>query len=386
MTTRRELLQLAAGVTAGAALPLTLTAAPKPAPKAPSKSKTLLILGGTGFIGPHLTQEALHRGWKVTHFNRGKKSADTPAGVETLVGNRGEQHAEPQLDALRGRHWDVVVDDTGYYPKFVKMSAQLLAPNVGYCLYISSISVYASFAKPNNVDSPVGKLDDPNVQEVTDKTYGPMKALCEQYSMDAFKGRGCVVRPGYIVGPLDGSDRFTYWPVRASKGGDMLAPGTPSDPIQIIDVRDLTVWMMKLVETRTRGTFNAVSPPGDFKMGDLIQASRLASPAADTQVTWIPEDWLAAHWKADDLDLPPWAPLKGESAGASLTVMTNAAKTGLHSRPITDTVRDTLAWFQTLPPERQAKLRAGLDPQKEADTLKSYHASEKGEKADKKAS
>jgi 2'-hydroxyisoflavone reductase len=159
----------------------------------------------------------------------------------------------------------------------------------------------------------------------------------------------------------------------------MLAPGTPADPIQIIDVRDLTVWMMKLIETRTRGTFNAVSPPGEFKMGDLIQASRQASPAADTQVTWIPEDWLAAHWKPEELDLPPWSPMKGESAGASLTVMTAAAKTGLRSRPLGDTVRDTLAWFQTLPPERRSKLHAGLDPQKEADTLKAFHASEKGE-------
>ncbi|HEX4387094.1 MAG TPA: NAD-dependent epimerase/dehydratase family protein [Steroidobacteraceae bacterium] len=385
MTTRRELLRLAAGVTASASLPLAAAApAPKPRAKTPAPTKTLLILGGTGFIGPHLTEEALRHGWKVTHFNRGKKSAGTPAGVETLIGNRGEQHADPQLDALRNRHWDAVVDDTGFIPKFVKMSAQLLAPNVGYCLYISSISVYASFAKPNDERSPVGKLEDVNIQEVTDTSYGPMKALCEQYSMEAFKGRGSVVRPGYIVGPLDGSDRFTYWPVRASRGGDMLAPGTPGDPIQIIDVRDLAVWMMKLVETRTRGTYNAVSPPRDFKMGDLIQASREASPDAGTQVTWVSEDFLAAHWKAEELDLPPWAPMKGESAGAALTAMTAAAKTGLHSRPLPDTVRDTLAWFRTLPPERQAKLRAGLDTQKEADTLRSFHAGEKGEKKDEK--
>ena len=380
MTTRRKMLQLAAGVTASAALPLARAAPAKPAGKTQGKPKTLLILGGTGFIGPHLTAEALRRGWKVTHFNRGKKSSDVPAGVETLVGNRGEQHAEPQLDALRGRHWDAVVDDTGYYPKFVKMSAQLLAPNVGYCLFISSISVYASFAKPNDEHSALGKLDDPNIQEVTDTSYGPMKALCEQYSMDAFKGRGSVVRPGYIVGPLDGSDRFTYWPVRASRGGEMLAPGTPEDPIQVIDVRDLAVWMVKLVETRTRGTYNAVSPPRALTMGELIQASKQASPGAGTDVTWVSEDFLAAHWKPDELDLPPWAPMKGESAGASLTATAAAAKTGLHTRPLAETVRDTLAWFQTLPPERQAKLRAGLDAKKEQDTLLSFHAGEKDEK------
>jgi 2'-hydroxyisoflavone reductase len=231
MTTRRNLLQIAACAAAGAALPPILAAESKP--------KTVLIFGGTGFIGPHLTQEALRRGWKVTHFNRGQRSAGGVADVETLIGDR-----KGQLDALRGRKWDVVIDDTGYIPKYVKMSAELLAPNVGYCLYISSISAYASFAKPNSEKSPTGKLTDPSVEEVNGETYGPMKALCEQYSEAAFNGRIAVVRPGYIVGPLDPTDRFTYWPVRASKGGEMLAPGTPRDPVQISDVRDLVGWLV----------------------------------------------------------------------------------------------------------------------------------------------
>jgi 2'-hydroxyisoflavone reductase len=256
------------------------------------------------------------------------------------------------------------------------MSAQLLAPNVGYCLFISSISAYASFVKPNDEHSPTGKLADPGIEEVTDDTYGPMKALCEQYSVEAFKGRASVVRPGYIVGPLDRSDRFTYWPVRASKGGEMLAPGTPQDPIQIIDVRDLAVWMMSLVRARTTGYFNAVSPPGAFTMGALIEASLRASPKAGTTATWVPEDFLAAHWKAADLDLPPWSPMKGEMAGASLNSIESARRTGLKSRPLEETVRDTLAWFQSLPADRQAKLRAGLDHQKEIDTLRDWHASQ----------
>ncbi len=202
-----------------------------------------------------------------------------------------------------------------------------------------------------------------------------MKALCEQYSEQAFKGRIAIVRPGYIVGPLDHTDRFTYWPVRASKGGEMLAPGTPRDPIQIIDVRDLAAWMMKLVDARTTGYFNAVSPPGAFTMGELIKASQQASPAAGTKVTWVPEDFLAAHWRPDELDLPPWSPLKGDSAGASLTAVKPAIRTGLRSRPLQETVRDTMEWFRTLPPERQAKLHAGLDPNKEADTLRLWHES-----------
>src|ERR1700743_121416 len=330
-TSRRHLLKLGAYFAASGVLPRALAAEAKP--------KTLLILGGTGFIGPHLPQEALRQGWKVTHFNRGKRTPGGVENVETLIGDRNGQ-----IDALRGRKWDVVIDDTGQIPKYVKMSADLLAPNVGYCLYISSISAYASFAKPNDEHSPTGKLSDPNVEQITGDTYGPMKALCEQYSAEAFKGRISVVRPGYIVGPLDPTDRFTYWPVRDSKGGEMLAPGTPHDPVQIIDVRDLSVWMMKLVEARTNGYFNAVSPPGAFTMGDLVNASVRASPQAGTKVTWVTEDFLAAHWKPDDLDLPPWAPMTGDTAGAALTSTKRAAKKGLGSRPLPGTARATLGW------------------------------------------
>jgi 2'-hydroxyisoflavone reductase len=364
MTTRRDLLQLAAGAAASAAIPEVLAADAKP----DAKSKTLLILGGTGFIGPHLTDEALRRKWKVTHFNRGKRAAGGVPGVETLTGDR-----KGQLDSLRGRTWDVVIDDSGYIPKYVKMSAELLAPNVGYCLYTSSISADASFAKPNDIHSPTGKLTDLDVEEITGGTYGPMKALCEQYTAEAFKGRVSIVRPGYIVGPLDMTDRFTYWPVRASKGGEMLAPGTPKDPVQVIDVRDLVKWMMGLVEARTNGYFNAVSPPGAFTMGDLVTTSLRASPKAGTKVTWVSEDFLAAHWKPDDLDLPPWSPMKGDSAGASLTAIKESVETGLRSRPLQQTVNDTLAWFQTLPPDRQATLKAGLPAERETDTLKLWH-------------
>src|ERR1700741_2323125 len=253
MPPRRSVLKVAASLSAAGALPRVFAAA---------QPGSLLILGGTGFIGPHLTEEARRRGWKVTHFNRGKHEPNGIAGVETLIGDR-----KGELDALKGRTWDVVIDDTGYIPKYVKMSAELLAPSVRYCLYISSISAYAGFATPNDEHSPLGKLADPETDKVTNDTYGPMKALCEQYSAAAFKDRVSIVRPGYIVGPLDPTDRFTYWPVRASRGGGMLAPGTPKDPIQIIDVRDLASFMMTLVESRTNGIFNAVSPPRSFTIG-----------------------------------------------------------------------------------------------------------------------
>lgn len=359
MTSRRTVLKLAASLSSAAAMPRVF-AAPEPG--------SLLILGGTGFIGPHLTEEAQRRGWKVTHFNRGKHATGGVAGVETLIGDRNGE-----LDALRGRAWDAVIDDTGYVPKYVKMSAELLAPSVRYCLYISSISAYAGFAAPNDEHSPLGKLADPETDKVTNDTYGPMKALCEQYSAAAFRDRISIVRPGYVVGPLDPTDRFTYWPVRVSRGGEMLAPGTPGDPIQFIDVRDLATFMMTLVEARTNGIFNAVSPPRAFTMGELITASQRASPKAGTKVTWVNEDFVAAHSKPEELNLPIWVPRKGDFAGAALTSMEASRKAGLRSRELEVTVRDTLAWFQSLPEDRRSKLRAGLDPVREADTLRAWH-------------
>ena len=359
MTSRRTMLKLAASLSSAAAMPRVFGSA---------EPGSLLILGGTGFIGPHLTEEAQRRGWKVTHFNRGQHATGGVAGVETLIGDRNGQ-----LEALRGRNWDAVIDDTGYIPRYVKMSAELLAPSVRYCLYISSVSAYAGFAAPNDEHSPLGKLADPEADKVTSDTYGPMKALCEEYSAAAFKDRISIVRPGYVVGPLDPTDRFTYWPVRASRGGEMLAPGTPGNPIQFIDVRDLTTFMMTLVEARTNGIFNAVSPPGAFTMGELIAASRRASPRAGTRVTWVSEDFIAAHSKPQELNLPIWAPPTGDTAGVALTSMETSRKAGLRSRPLEETVRDTLAWFQSLPEDRRSKLRSGLDPVREADTLRAWH-------------
>ena len=359
MTTRRNLLR--GGTT------LALAAAAHRVLRAQPRTPSLLILGGTGFIGPHLTQAALRAGWRVTHFNRGQH-ATPQGGVETLIGDRKDR-----LDALRGRRWDAVIDDTGYVPRFVKASAELLAPNVGYYLFISSISVYKSFAAPNDERSAVAQLSNPDVEEVTGDTYGGLKVLCERHVQETFSDRAAIVRPGYIVGPLDPSDRFTYWPVRVSRGGEMLAPGTPRDPIQVIDVRDLAAWLMTLTASRTTGCFNAISPPGALSMGELLETSRreIAHPATQT---WVPEDFLARVWKPEELDLPPWAPVHGDTAGQALTSTTLARHAGLTCRPLRETVHDTLAWFRTLPPERQAKLHAGLSAQKEADTLRAWHA------------
>ncbi len=329
---------------------------------------TLLVLGGTGFIGPHLTELALARGWKVTHFNRGKRDSDGVENVETLHGDRNGQ-----LESLNGRKWDVVVDNTGYIPKYTKMSADLLAPNTDYCLYISSISAYASFAKPNDIGSLTGVLENKDQEEITNETYGPMKALCEQYVRDAYGSRSSIVRPGYIVGPLDPTDRFTYWPVRVARGGDMAVPGTATDPIQIVDVRDLVAFMMGLVERRADGYFNAVKPPGALTMGGLIDTS-LKLTGADTKVTWIDEDFVAKFLKPDEMNFAPWGPMRGEEAGGSLTGIAASTAEGLKSRPFAEIVRDTLAWHETRTAERKAALRSGFTPEKETEILAAWRA------------
>ena len=362
--TRRNILKAGAG-TALAIAAGRLSAGEQP-------QKTLLVLGGTGFIGPHLTEQALARGWKVTHFNRGKRDPDGVENVETLLGDR-----KGQLDALKGRSWDAVVDNTGYIPKYEKMSADLLAPNTGYCLYISSISAYAAFEKPNDESSPRGVLANIDEEQVTNDSYGPMKALCEDYVRQAYGARSSIVRPGYIVGPLDPTDRFTYWPVRVARGGEMAVPGTPADPIQIIDVRDLTRFMMDLVDRRVDGFFNAVTPPGSITMGALIDSSRRVS-GADTRATWIDEDFVASILKPEEMNFAPWGPMRGVEAGASLTGIKLSVPQGLTSRPLDETVRDTLAWHATRPAEKQAQLRSGLSVEQETKLLAAWNARKTG--------
>ncbi|MGQ0430373.1 MAG: NAD-dependent epimerase/dehydratase family protein [Gammaproteobacteria bacterium] len=357
--TRRDILKAGAG----GALAL---AAPRLAAH-PGHDRTLLILGGTGFIGPHLTEQALARGFSVTHFNRGRRDPDGVENVETINGDR-----KGQLDALKGRQWDAVVDNTGYIPKFVKMSAEILAPNTGYALFISSISAYASFEKPNDENSPTGVLANAEREEITNESYGPMKALCEQYTRDAW-GRNCsVVRPGYIVGPLDPTDRFTWWPVRVARGGEMAVPGTPDDPVQVIDVRDLARFMLDLVERQVAGTFNAVTPPGELTTGRMVESCKRVS-GADTKFTWIDEDFLQQFLKPEEITFAPWNPVRGADAGASLTGISRSLAEGLRSRPLDDTVRDTLAWHETRPAERKVALRSGIAAAREAELLAAWH-------------
>lgn len=334
----------------------------------------ILILGGTRFIGVHFTELALERGHTVTLFNRNQTNAQLFPKLETLVGDR-----DGQLDALRGRQWDVVIDDSGFVPRHVRLTAQLLAPRVRQYLFISSVSVYASFATAPDEGAPLGKLTDESVEKIDENTYGPLKALCEQAAAAALPGRLTVLRPGYIVGPGDNSDRFTYWPARAARGGEMLAPDGPGDPIQFVDVRDLARFALTTAEHSTVGTFNVVSPPGRFAMGDLVMASiscakRLATPQAPPHAVWVPAEFLQQHNVALAADMPIWSAPTGADAGFARVSVARALRAGLTIRDIKDSVCDTLAWHLQRPePERRA-LKAGIDAARELEVLVAWHA------------
>jgi 2'-hydroxyisoflavone reductase len=332
-----------------------------------SGRKKILILGGTGFLGPALVEVAQARGHTLTLFNRGKTRPTLFPDIEKLHGDR-DPKKEPGIKALEGHAWDAVFDDSGYFPRMVRASAELLAPNVKHYVYISSISCYAK----NDVEgadetAELATMADPTVEDMGKDfaNYGALKALCEQAAEKAMPGRVTVVRPGYIVGPGDFSDRFTYWPVRFARGGDVLVPGEPSDPIQIIDVRDLAAWLVKLVENHTIGVFNAAGPAKRMSWGEVIEACRAAG-GKESRLRWVKADVLE---KLGVGEMPIWAPYAGDSKGFHTWSNARALKAGLEFRSVADTAKDTLAWFRTLPAERQEKLHAGLTAKREAELL-----------------
>ena len=233
----------------------------------------ILFIGGTRFLGRHLVESALARRDEVTLFNRGKSNPDLFPHLETIVGDR-----ERDVNSLEGRIWDAVVDTSGYVPRIVRLSAEVLKNNVGRYVFISSISVYSDFKKIGIDESdPVGTIEDQTVEEITGETYGPLKALCEQAVQEIYKERALIVRPGLIVGPHDPTDRFTYWPVRVARGGEVLAPERPEVPIQIIDVRDLSDFIIQLIEENASGIYNATGPDYELTLGKLLEVSKQVS-------------------------------------------------------------------------------------------------------------
>ncbi len=334
--------------------------------------RRLLVLGGTGFIGPHIIEAALARGWHVTMFNRGKTHPELFPEVERRIGDR-----DGKLDALRDGTWDAVVDTSGYVPRLVRDSAMLLRDRVEQYVFVSSISAYAEFSVANIPEThPLATMPDPTIEDVM-PFYGALKALCEQAAEAALPGRTTNVRPGFIVGPLDPTDRFTYWPVRVARGGTMIAPGTAVDPIQFIDARDLAAWIIGAIEGRHVGAFNLVGPATPMPVGELLQHCIEVS-GSDTKLEWVPTEFLVAHELSPGGDLPIWVPPEGESLGFGQISNAKAIATGLKFRPVRDTVADTLAWFRTLPPERQSTLRAGLSAEREAKVLAAWQGRGKG--------
>jgi 2'-hydroxyisoflavone reductase len=331
----------------------------------------LLILGGTLFLGRAIVEAALPRGHQLTLFNRGRSNPGLFPQLETLVGER-----DGNLAALRGRRWDAVIDTCGYVPRLVRQSARLLAPAVGHYTFISSISVYADFSQPGMDESaPVGRLEDDNTEDVTGGAYGPLKALCEQAAEEELLGRVLVVRPGLIVGPHDRSDRFTYWPQRVMQGGEVLAPGRPEREIKLIDVRDLAGWILDQVEIGATGTFNADGPQTPYTMLQLLQACQTSS-GSRAGFTWVSEPFLQEQKVGEWIEMPLWVPESDpQYAGFFAVRSQKAIQSGLKFRPLAETVRATLDWSRTRPPDYT--WRAGISRAREAELLTAWHAREK---------
>jgi len=333
------------------------------------KPLRILILGGTGFTGPYQVRYALSRGHQVTTFNRGKTHpGELPKEVEQLIGDRNGQ-----LDPLKGRKWDVAIDNPTTLPAWVRDAAQILKGNVERYVFISTISVYADTANGVDENAPLAKYDGPDPYKETleamkasgYKTYGPLKALSEKEAEKWFPGKTLIIRPGLIVGPRDETDRFTYWPVRIDRGGEVLAPGEPGDPVQFIDARDLAEWTIRMVENRETETYNATGPAKPLAIGEMLNQIK-AALNSEAKFTWVPADFLGKEKVEAWSDMPVWT---GEESGMARTSIARALAKGLTFRPLGETARDTLAWFKSQPQDRQSKLRAGLTPEREAEVL-----------------
>ncbi len=320
----------------------------------------ILILGGTVFLGRHVVEAAVVAGHDVTLFNRGQSQPHLFPHLEQIYGDR-----DGDLGALGGQQWDAVVDTSGQLPRLVAASAAALS-SAGQYLFVSSISVYRDVSAPGvREDAPPRTLSHPDSEDVrTD--YGALKFLCEEEVRSGFGASATIVRPGLIVGPWDPTDRFTYWPARLDQGGEVLVPGRPARRIQFVDVRDLATFMLRLVEQRTPGTFNADQPPGAVTMGDLMAACQAAA-AKPSHLHWVDDNWLAREGVGEWTELPLWIQPTPDHQGFYEVDCTAAAEAGLTHRPLAETVRDTLLWHRQREP--YAWTQTGLAAEREQDLL-----------------
>ncbi|MEM7031103.1 MAG: NAD-dependent epimerase/dehydratase family protein [Chloroflexota bacterium] len=326
----------------------------------------LLILGGTAFLGRHLVDAALRLGHTITLFNRGKTNANLYPQIETLIGDR----STGDLQALKGRRWDAVIDTCGYVPRIVAESVALLAPNIQHYTFISTCSVYADMNEVGiTEDSDTVTLDDPSVEDVSGETYGGLKYLCERAVKQVLPQQTLIIRPGLIVGPYDGSDRFTYWPHRVAQGEEILAPDHPNRLVQIIDARDLAEWTLRLVADQIKGIFNAVGPKSPLTIGNLLNTC-LEEINVDAKLTWVDEAFLIENEVGPYVELPLWLPKAFE--GLAQVSHTKALQHGLTFRPLATTIRDTYAWHRKKPDT--ATLKAGLTTEREETLLHLWRA------------
>ncbi len=323
--------------------------------KAEGNGLNVLILGGTTFLGPHLTNELLSRGHKVTHFTRGN-SFSFP-GVENLVGDR-----DGNLKVLEGRKWDVVIDTSGYLPRVVEASSKILAKATRHYIFISSISVYNDLNQLDiDENSPLARLDDTHDETIRGKNYGPLKAGCEKVIQSYFPENSLIIRPGLIVGPYDPTDRFTYWVKRIADGGKVLLPNSPKQKLQFIDVRDLAQWIVKMIEEGAVGIYNATGPKEDLCFEQFInECSRFAKKKVE--FIWADENFLIDHHLDNWEKLPLWLSSKSNMVGLFSINCQKAQDKGLSYRPLAQTIFDTLRWFDRI----NRKLRVGLSPEEEA--------------------
>lgn len=350
---------------------------PRPAQTAPLN---ILILGGTGFTGPHQVRYAVGRDHKVTVFNRGRRQADLPASVAHLVGDR----STGDLASIeRAGSWDVVIDNPTTLPYWVRDAGQILKDKTKHYIFISTISTYAHYRSPGmdedyQLAAYTGTEDPLTIKQSSGGLYGPLKVLSEKEAEKWFPGKVTVIRPGLIVGPGDETDRFTYWPVRVERGGDILAPGSPNDPVQIIDARDLAEWTIRMAEQRATGIYNATGPRSPMSMAEMLYGLRAVMPGShEISFTWADADFLTEQKVRGWSDMPTWMPMRADNQGWGRVSIARALAKGLTFRPLAETTRDTLAWFHALPAERQATLRVGLKPEREKEVLAAWRARSK---------
>lgn len=397
VTSRREFIGLS--LAAGAAAAFSHLPRARGETRRSGAPLRILILGGTAFVGPACMEAALARGHKVTLFNRGRietrrketgRDSVVPEGVEVLYGNRDpnktaddwkterdgpkDPNAPKGLTQLEGKKWDAVIDTSAFFPRIIRASAELLAPNVRQYIFISTLSVYKDNSKPGLDESDeLATLDDPDTEEfgADFRNYGGGKAACEKALEEIMPGRSSSLRCGFIVGPRDTSRRFLYWPVRVEKGGEMAVPGKPSDPLQIIDVRDLADWCMHLIENNINGTFNATGPERPLTMEAMLEGCRRAAKS-DTKFTWIDGDFVKAQG-VEDGAFPLWIPPEGEGAGFHQRNVAKAVAAGLKFRSVEETARGCLDWYHALPAELRSNVVRLLPPDREQALLKAWH-------------